>query len=60
MRLLDPAQVLRDEGAIHTAQIVWNIVNQPVLRDRILEMRRVLTQHQQDLGYITLCAVRES
>jgi ubiquinone/menaquinone biosynthesis C-methylase UbiE len=60
MRLLDPAQVLRDEGVIHTAQIVWNILTQPVIRDRILTMRRVLTQHQQDLGYIALCAVRES
>jgi hypothetical protein len=59
MRLLDPAQVLRDEGAVHTARIVWNIMTQPVLRDRILEMRRVLTQYQPDLGYITLYAVRE-
>jgi cyclopropane fatty-acyl-phospholipid synthase-like methyltransferase len=59
MRLLDPVQVLRDEGLIHTAQIAWNILTQPVIRDRVLSMRRVLTQHQQDLGYITLCAVRE-
>lgn len=59
MKLLDPIQVLQDEGVVHTAQIVWNIATQPVLRDRILTMRRVLTQHQADLGYITLCAVRE-
>jgi ubiquinone/menaquinone biosynthesis C-methylase UbiE len=59
MKLLDLAQVLRDEGAIRTARIVWNVMTQPVLRDRILEMRRVLTEHQQDLGYIALCAVRE-
>jgi cyclopropane fatty-acyl-phospholipid synthase-like methyltransferase len=59
MRLLDPVQVLRDEGAIHTMQIAWNILTQPVIRDRILMMRRVLTQHQQDLGYIALRAVRE-
>ena len=59
MGLLDPVQVLRDEGAIHTAQIAWNILTQPAIRDRILIIRRVLTQHQQDLGYIALCAVRE-
>jgi SAM-dependent methyltransferase len=59
MRLLNPAQVLGDEGVIHTAQIAWNILTQSVIRDRVLSMRRVLTQHQQDLGYITLCAVRE-
>lgn len=60
MRLLDPVQVLKDEGVIHTAQIAWNILTQPMIRDRILTMRQVLTQHQQDLGYIALCAVRES
>ena len=60
MKLLAPAQVLRDEGVIHTAQIVWHVMTQPVLRDRILTMRRVLTQHKQDLGYIALCAVRVS
>lgn len=60
MKLLDPIQVLQDEGVGHTAQIVWNMVTQPVLRDRIIKMRRVLTQHQQNLGYIALCAVRDS
>ncbi len=59
MRLLDPVQVLKDEGVIHTARIVWNVFTQPVIRDRILIMKRVFTQHQQDLGYIALCAVRE-
>jgi cyclopropane fatty-acyl-phospholipid synthase-like methyltransferase len=59
MRLLDPVQVLQDEGVVHTAQIIWNVLTQPVVRDRILTMRRVFTQHQADLGYIALCAVRE-
>ena len=60
MRLLDPVQVLRDEGVIHMLQITWNILTQPVIRDRIRIMRQVLAQHQQDLGYIVLSAVRES
>jgi cyclopropane fatty-acyl-phospholipid synthase-like methyltransferase len=59
MRLLDPAQVLKDEGIAHTVQIVWNVMTQPIIRDRILMMRRVLNQYQQNLGYIVLCAVRE-
>jgi hypothetical protein len=59
MKLLDPIQVLQDEGVTRTIQIIWNIMTQPVLRDRILAMQRVFNQHQQDLGYITLCAVRE-
>lgn len=60
MKLLDPAQVLQDEGVAHTVQMIWNILTQPVIRDRIIKMRRVLTQHQQNLGYIALCAVRDS
>lgn len=59
MKLLDPIQVLRDEGVVRTAQIAWNIATQPALRDRVLTMRQVLTQHQSDLGYIALCAVRK-
>ncbi|MEH2213299.1 hypothetical protein [Nostoc sp.] len=39
MRLLEPVQVLRDEGVIQTVQIVWNILTQPLIRDRILMMR---------------------
>ena len=60
MRLLSPFQVLQDEGAVHTAQIIWNVLTQPVIRDRILKMRQVFIQHQQDLGYIALCASREN
>jgi hypothetical protein len=58
MKLLNPAQLLRDEGVIHTIQIAWNILTRPVIRDRILAMRRVFTQHQQGLSHITLCAIR--
>jgi cyclopropane fatty-acyl-phospholipid synthase-like methyltransferase len=59
MKLLDPAQVLQDEGLARTIRIAWTVLTQPIIRDRILMMRRVLTQHQKDLGYIALCAVRE-
>lgn len=59
LRLLDPIQILQDEGIIHTAQIFWNIITQPVIRDRISTMRQVFTQHQQVLNYIILCGTRE-
>lgn len=45
MRLLNPVQVLQDEGIVRTAQIVWNVVTQPAIRDRILTMRQVFTQY---------------
>lgn len=60
MRLLDPLQVLQDEGVARTAQIIWNVVSEPAIRDRIVRMRQVFTQHHQDLGYIISCAVRAS
>lgn len=60
MKLLDPMQMLQDEGPVHTMQILWNVLTQPVLRDRLLAMRQVFAQHRQDMGYIALLAVRES
>lgn len=60
MRLLNSFQMLQDEGAVHTAQIIWNMLTRPVVRDRILKMRQVFIQHQQDLGYIAMCAIKEN
>jgi SAM-dependent methyltransferase len=60
MKLLDPIQVIRDEGITRTAQIVWNIATNSEIRDRILAMQQVFRQYQQDLGYIVLCAVTDS
>ena len=57
MNLLNPAQMVRDEGAIASAQILWNVLTQPPLRKRVLAMRRVFQHYQQDLGYIVLCAI---
>ncbi len=57
MNLLNPQQMLRDEGAIGTARILWNVLTQPSLRKRVLAMRRVFQKYQQDLGYIVLCAI---
>ncbi|NJK53052.1 MAG: class I SAM-dependent methyltransferase [Leptolyngbyaceae cyanobacterium SU_3_3] len=57
MNLLNPQQMLRDEGAIGTARIFWNVLTQPPLRKRVLAMRRVFQKYQQDLGYIVLCTI---
>ena len=57
MNLLNPRQMLQDEGAIGTARILWNVLTQPPLRKRVLAMRHVFQQYQQDLGYIVLCAI---
>lgn len=58
MRLLEPAQLLRDEGIARTTKLAWNLITQPALRDRILTIRRTFKRHQQDMGYIIQCATR--
>jgi SAM-dependent methyltransferase len=59
MGLLNPVQLLRDEGVVDTARIVWNVLTKAPIRDRVLQMRRAFKQHQQDLGYIVLFAVTD-
>lgn len=58
MGLLNLRQLVQDEGIIDTMRILWNILSCPELRERVLAMRRVFQQYQQDLGYIVLCAKR--
>lgn len=59
MGLLNPVQLLRDEGVVDTARIVWNVLTKAPIRERVLQMRHAFKQHQQDLGYIALCAVAD-
>lgn len=58
MGLLNPRQVLQDEGLGGVVRIVWNLLTHPGLRQRVLAMRQVLRQYRADLGYIILCAQR--
>jgi cyclopropane fatty-acyl-phospholipid synthase-like methyltransferase len=56
MGLLNPVQVLQDEGVINTARILWNLMIHPPIRDRVLAMRQIFDRYQQDLGYIAISA----
>ncbi|MGD1936209.1 MAG: SAM-dependent methyltransferase [Cyanophyceae cyanobacterium] len=58
MGLLNLDQLLRDEGWLGTLKIGWNTLTQPQLRQRILSMRKVFHDYQDQLGYIVLCAQR--
>jgi cyclopropane fatty-acyl-phospholipid synthase-like methyltransferase len=59
MQLLNPAQVIRDEGIFNTLQILRNLLTQPQLRNRIFAIKQVFQQHQQDLGYIIFSATKD-
>jgi predicted O-methyltransferase YrrM len=59
MGLLNPLQMVRDEGLATVLRIVWNVVRNPTIRDRILQMRQVFQRHQNNLGYIAFYAERQ-
>ncbi|MEL4897959.1 SAM-dependent methyltransferase [Crocosphaera sp. Alani8] len=58
MGLLTLEQMLKDEGWFGTMKFAWNALTRPQLRERILRMRQVFQDHQNELGYIVLCAKR--
>lgn len=59
MGLLNPARIIQDEGFIDASQFFWNVLTRPQVRKRLLAIRRVFKQYQQELGYIILCAERK-
>ncbi|MEG3974473.1 methyltransferase domain-containing protein [Microcoleus sp. herbarium8] len=60
MGLLNLRRMLNDEGFVGTVRIVWNVLSRSQIRDRILAMRRVFQKYQEDLGYIIICAQKQS
>ena len=52
MGLLNLDRVLRDEGFLGTVKIAWNILTNPHLRQRVLQMRRNFQKYRNDIGYI--------
>jgi cyclopropane fatty-acyl-phospholipid synthase-like methyltransferase len=56
MRLLNFSQMLRDDGLLGTVKIIWNVLTNSNLRQRVLQMRRSFQQHQNNLGYIIFWA----
>ncbi|HEY9663646.1 MAG TPA: class I SAM-dependent methyltransferase [Allocoleopsis sp.] len=58
MKLLNPVRIIQDEGWKDALKFFWNVLTRPVVRDRLLLMRRVFKQYKNELGYIVLCAER--
>lgn len=59
MSLLNLRRMFQDEGIADTIRILWNVLTQEPIRQRVLEMHRVFHQYRRELGYIVLCAVAE-
>lgn len=56
MGLLNLRQVIADEGLLGTVKIAWNILTNPNLRHRVLQMRRNFQQQGNNIGYVVYCA----
>ena len=56
MRLLEPSQMIRNEGLAGMARIAWNVLQNPAARRRVLTMRRVFRQYDQNLAALMLVA----
>ncbi|WP_088892517.1 SAM-dependent methyltransferase [Leptolyngbya ohadii] len=56
MGLLNPRQVINDEGISGTLKILWNVLTKPAIRTRVLGMRKAFLQYRHDLGYIVSCS----
>lgn len=57
IKILSPVTVLQDEGPKRAAKIAWNIATDASIRSRVVETRRTIKSHQNDLGYILIRAV---
>jgi ubiquinone/menaquinone biosynthesis C-methylase UbiE len=59
MQLLNPLQVIQDEGLGNTLRIVWNVLTQASIRQRVLAMRQIFQQYQKDLNYVIFALTKE-
>ncbi|MEM9217852.1 MAG: class I SAM-dependent methyltransferase [Cyanobacteria bacterium P01_F01_bin.150] len=59
MTLLSPRHILQQEGLSTLLKISWNMLTRPVLRQRILSMRKTFRRYGDNLGYIVLSAQKE-
>lgn len=55
MALLEPRRNIQDEGW-RVLRIMWNLLRQPAARKRVLGMRKVFRQYQDELAGIALVA----
>ena len=56
MTLLNPSRIAQEEGVPTLLTIGWNMLTRPILRQRILAMRKTFLRHGSNLGYVVLTA----
>lgn len=58
MHLLELPRMAQDEVAAGTLRILWNIIRNPAARKRVMAMRRVFRQYEDNLGAMMIVAVK--
>jgi ubiquinone/menaquinone biosynthesis C-methylase UbiE len=56
MHLLEPSQMIQNEGLAGMARIAWNVLRNRAARQRIHAMRRAFRQYDRNLAAIMLVA----
>ena len=56
--LLEPGRILQDEGILRCLRIVCNVARDPVLRQRMLAIRRIFRKYKEHLGAISIVGLR--
>lgn len=56
MHLLEPGRLLRDEGPLGMAHLLWNALRRPAARQRVCAMRALFRQYSDHLQAISLIA----
>lgn len=56
IKILNPIEIMKDEGIADTGKFFWNLLRHKIIRDRVLEMKNVFQKYHDDLGYIIFCA----
>ena len=60
MELLNPRKIAQYEGVSTLINMCFNMLTQPVMRQRILAMRETFERYRDDLGYVALYARKEN
>jgi len=56
--LLEPRRILQVEGVLRCLKIVCNVLEDPVLRQRILAIRRISRTYKEHLGAVSIVGLR--
>lgn len=56
LKVLEPSQVLADEGILQTMKIGFNVLTMPKARKRVFEMRKTFKAHSEHLNAIAILA----